>query len=281
MPVLPFSGPVPSPGVSDGFGPCAPWDPIWSCTELPAGSEAISGDMLQAATEILWARTGMRYDQCVLTIRPCRKSCYGESWPFDGSWWQVGTVYPRPVLFDGNWYNIACGSCPGDCSCSRVEEVILPSPVTQIIEVKVDGAVLPSTAYRLDNWRKLIRIDGNMWPICNDLNKADTEEGTWSVTLMYGEPVPTVGRMAVAELAYQLILACVDPSCCTLPGNVVTQLSRQGVTIDFLDPSDLFRNNRLGLLLSDQFIDMANPNNLRQRSRVFDPDAPSVRIAGS
>lgn len=279
MPVLPFGGPVPSPSPSEGFGPCEAWEPLWDCAVLPTGSEAISGTMVQAATEILWARTGMRFDQCVITVRPCRRSCFGEQWPFSGSWWEVGTMYPRPVLFDGNWYNVACGDCGDSCSCTRVEEVILPGPITLINTVKVDGVTLPASAYRLDDWRRVVRIDGGSWPICNDLNKADTEEGTWSIQATYGEPVPVLGRLAVGELALQLIYKCLGMDCCVLPQEV-QQLTRQGVTIEYLDPQQLFSANRIGLTICDQFIDAYNPYGVRQKPQVYSLDSPRPRITG-
>jgi hypothetical protein len=195
-------------------------------------------------------------------------------------WWELGTPwYPTPVLFDGNWYNIACGSCQGDCSCTRIEQIVLPGPITSITEVKIDGDVLSSNDYRLDDWRKITRLDG-LWPICNDLNKPDTEEGTWSVSLVYGQPVPTMGRMAVGELAYQLILACMGDDCCVLPYRI-QQLARQGVSIDFPDVSQLMDVNRLGLQFCDMFLDAGNPYGLRSRSEVYNIDAPSPTIAGS
>lgn len=279
MPVIPLP-PVPTPGMGgDGFGPCAAWEPIW-CVDLPTGSEAISGHMVLAATELLWAKTGMQFDACQLTIRPCRRDCYGQSWPFDQSWWEINS-WPRPVFFNGNWYNMTCGNCGDNCSCTRVEEVLLPGPISSIDQVKVDGVVLTAGVdYRLDDWRKLIRLDGGIWPICNDLNLADTEVGTWSVTATWGTPVPTLGRLAVGELALQFIYACLGMDCCILP-QTVQQLTRQGVSIEFLDPQLVFDSNRVGLQMSDMFISTYNPDSLRAPSMVYNIDSPRPRITGT
>lgn len=287
MPVIPLPSSIPSPSDAEGFGPCAAWEPIW-CVDLPTSASEISGHAVQMATEILWARSGMKFDQCTLTIRPCRQDCWGGGeFPYGGFWWQMGTLYPQPALINGNWYNLTCGSCTGDCSCATLSEILLPGPVTAINEVKVDGVALDSTDYRLDDWRKLVRLDGELWPLCNNLNLDDDEEGTWSVTLTYGVPVPTSGRMAVGELAYQLILACLGDSCCLLPYNV-QQIARQGVTIKYPDMSDLFgmdRNgrvtNRIGLQYCDLFLDAVNPYGLRQSSQVYAIDGSTPRIAGS
>lgn len=284
MPVIPLPS-IPSPSGSEGFGPCAAWEPIW-CVDLPTSATEISGHAVQMATEILWARSGMRYDQCMLTVRPCRQDCF-DAGNFGGFWWQLGTTYPTPALISGNWYNLTCGSCSGDCSCTTVSEILLPGPVTAINSVKVDGVALASSAYRLDDWRKLVRLDGELWPLCNDLNLADTEEHTWSVSLTYGQPVPTSGRMAVGELAYQLILACLGDSCCLLPYSV-QQIARQGVTIKYPDVSELFGKtrsgmpvNRIGLQFCDLFLDASNPEGLRQASQVYTIDGSNPRIAGS
>ena len=279
MPVLPLGGNVPSPTPADGFGPCAAWEPIW-CGELPTGSEAISGHMLDAATEILWSKTGMQFDACQLTIRPCRRDCFGQSWPFDQGWWEINS-WPRPVFFNGTWYNITCGNCGDNCSCSRVEEVFLPGPISSIDVVKVDGVTLTSGVdYRLDDYRKLVRLGGEMWPICNDLNLADTQPGTWSVTATWGTPVPKLGQIAVGELALQLIYACLGMDCCALP-QTVQQLTRQGVTIEYLDPQKVFESNRIGLQFSDMFIAAYNPDQLRSASTVYSIDSPQPRITGT
>lgn len=283
MPVIPEN--PPAPNVLDGFGPCEAWEPIW-CVELPTASAAISGHAVQMATEILWARTGMIFDQCTLTIRPCRQDCWGnDGWP--GGWWQLGAPYPMPALINGSWYNITCGSCSGDCSCTTVSEILLPGPVTSINKVKVDGDTLSKSAYRLDDWRKLVRLDGQMWPTCNNLNLSAQNVGTWSVNLTYGIPVPTMGRMAVGELAYQLILACLGDDCCKLPYQV-QQITRQGVSIKYPDISEMFGmsrdgrvSNRLGLQYCDMFIDAANPYGLRQRSEVYKIDQASARITNT
>lgn len=280
---------MPAPTVTtttDFFGPCQTWEPLW-CVTLPTGSEAISGYAVQMATQILWAKTGMQFDQCTLRIRPCRQDCWGGGeWPYGGGWWQLGSLYPQPALIEGNWYNLTCGSCGDTCSCTSLSQITLPGPVTTIDQIKIDGSVLSTSEYRLDDFRKLVRING-MWPLCNDLNLYDSEPGTWSITLTYGKPVPTMGRMAVGELAHQIILACMGDDCCKLPYQVQT-VTRQGVTIKYPNITDLFGMrdsgiipNRLGLYFSDMFIDAANPSGLRAYSRSYSIDQPAARITNT
>lgn len=259
--------------------PCAGWTPVWTCA-LPTGAGPISGIALAAAASVLDDLTGHQYGVCQMTIRPCRRECYEGLWDARGMWWEWGT-WPRPLFYRGAWSNITCGGgCIGTCSCTSISEVLLPSPVSGIGQVKIDGSVLPASAYRVDDYRKLIRVDGNEWPICQELNKADTEVGTWSVTFNVGMPLPPLGQMALGELALQFIKLLLCDKSCMLP-KPVQSLSRQGVTMNFLDPTQVFPAGRVGLYLSDLFIGTVNPGGLRSRSRVFDVDGDSWRIAGT
>lgn len=259
-------------------GPCSPWDPIWCCT-LTAASASITGDALMAATEVLYQLSGQRFDICQFTVRPCRRECtetqgWGGAWGAWGGgagWWEWGGYWPRPALIGGAWFNLTCGGCSGSCSCTEISEALLPSPVASIVSVKLDGQTLPASGYRVDDYRKLVRLGGQHWPICQDLNLADTEPNTWSVTLTVGESVPTIGRRAVGELACEIIKQCTGQAC-ALPRNA-TQISRQGITIDFDTLTDLLKNGLIGLTWSDLFISTYNPRRLPSAPKVYDVDA--------
>ena len=257
--------------------PCGWGNPIFTC-DISTLNPAVTGVAKIAATEILNARTGYQFGPCQMTIRPCRKDCYDmDVWPYGstGLYWQWG-MWPRPFWYNGVWYNLTCGQCTTGCSCSVISEALLPAPVNQIVQVKVDGAVLPTSAYRLDDYRKLVRL-GGMWPICNDLSKADTEVGTWSVTLTIGMDVPQLGLIALGELTEQISrLLCADEAC-VLP-KPTQQIIRQGVTMNFLDPTEIFANGQIGLYLTDMFISAMNPNHLQSRSGVYSPDSEWYRI---
>ena len=134
-------------------GPCEAWSPIW-CVNLPLSTAAVSGDALMAATEVLWAKSGRQFDECIFTIRPCRKEC------FDIPWWDDMHSYPQPYQYAGQWYNLGCGGCPGTCSCTILHSVELPGPVATIIEVKVDGTPLVTGSYVVYDGHLLLRTDG-------------------------------------------------------------------------------------------------------------------------
>lgn len=277
---MPVINPVPQAGAPAGdgadFGPCENWPVTLVCDVDPA-SAPITGIAVSMATDILWSLTGMRFGLCNVTLRPCRRECFGTAFldglePFTDR-------YPRPALINGQFFNLACGGCPGTCSCSLVSEFVLPSPVHSIVEIKIDGAPMPTGSYRLDNNRLVVRTDGGEWPLCNDLSLDSTEAGTWSVTATFGEVIPDGASLAMGALVCEIIRAA-NGEDCRLPAGL-TQLIRQGVTLNFPDPGELFRNGRTGIWLVDAFVSAWNPYNLRQKSRVYSPDHIGVRRAGT
>jgi hypothetical protein len=264
-----------------GTVPCEAWDVIWPC-DLTGIGPTVTGQALQAASEVLWALTGQRFGLCSQTLRPCRRECQGMLWPAGSSIWPniaPGMTYPLPFWWNGQWLNLTCGSCTTDCSCSSVSEVTLPAPVYDIVTVKIDGVVVTG-GYRVDDNRLLVKTNGTEWPLCNDLSKNDTEVGTWSVTARFGETLPTLGKMAVGELACEFIKAIQNDDSCALP-QPVQSVARQGVSITYLDANEAFAQGRVGLRIADMFISTYNPGALRQRARVYNVDGAGIRRAGT
>lgn len=257
---------------------CQPWPYI--CASFSAASAAITGSALQIASDILYKLSGQQFGICTFTARPCRRDCYGNSWPFDGgNWWQWGGMWPRPVLFDGAWYNITCGSCSGTCSCGPLEEAWLPGPVNSIVQVKIDGQLLSPSAYRVDDFRKLVRTDGQRWPVCQNLTADDSQPGTWSVTAAIGQAVPELGALAVGELMRDIVAGCPTGNC-ALPSNATT-ISRQGLVIDLVTYQEMLQHGLLGLRWCDTFISTYNPNRLQAAPQVYDVDGESWRRTGT
>lgn len=256
------------------FGPCADWPVYWTCTDVTTASPALTGYAAAMATRVLWSLSGRRFGTCEVTLRPCRRQCY-DNWPWGWTEWDR-SVLGSSVWSDYRfWFPLSCGTCQTGCSCGTVAEAVLPSPVNRIVQVKVDGTPLVTGAYRVDNNRLLVRTDGQQWPLCNDLAKADTEVGTWSVTAAYGEDIPEGAALAMGELACEIIKAGTGKDCRLPPG--VTQLVRQGVTIQYPDVGQLLREGRTGLYLVDMFLASENPDGLKSRARVYSVDHPSVR----
>jgi hypothetical protein len=259
-------------------GPCENWPPL--CDDFPVATLPEQQDLidqaLQAATEALWERTHRRFGLCTITLRPCREECAN---PPAGWANYSGYGWPFPVLDRGTWINLGCRACAGGCSCTILSEVRLPSPVAEIVEVKVDGVALDPAGYRVDDWRWLINLDGE-WPTCQDLTLADTEVSTFSVTASYGEQVPTLGSLAVGQLATAIHKGCTGASDCPLPQATVRQITRQGVTKVFFDAATAFKGGQIGLYYPDLFIATYNPGG-RRRAKLYDIDRASARNAGS
>jgi hypothetical protein len=266
----------------EGDGPCATW-PLAGCSEFPDDVTAWDELMyvsVEVATELLWRLTAGRYGLCEETVRPCRRAPRAMTGVADGAGWM-------PVLDDGRWLNLTCG-CPREvlrtgCGCDDVPQVRLPGPVTlddaHPITVTVDGVVLPSTAWRLDEPGWLVRVDGQRWPLRQRLDQPTTAEGTWSITYWRGTPVPIAGQMATARYAAEWWRSCTGQDC-ALPKRVQT-ISRQGVTYTLIDPRDYLDAGRTGVSAVDQWLAAVNPDSHREPSAVYSPDAARYRQARS
>ena len=259
-------------------GPCSNWEPLW-CGELSAAAQAATGDAVTLATEVLWQLTGQRFGLCEVTLRPCRNSCADGYGTLDDWWSGVGISPflsgggPRPWWSNGVWYNV-CGGCTGGCSCTSLEEALLPAPTREVVDVRLDGVVLNPSQYRVDENRKLVRTDGGVWPMCQDMSLSDDQPGTWAITITVGEDVPVLGRRAVADLAAEFAKDCAGEEC-EVPYDV-TSLTRQGVTLDFGNPNNQ-RVDPLVRLLSLRvvrlFLATYNPYGLQRRGKAYDVNA--------
>lgn len=263
--------------MSADFGPCEDWPVYWIC-DVSAESPALTGYAVAMATRVLWKLSGMQFGTCTTTLRPCRRDCYGD-WPWGWTEWNAGWRGSEIWSDFRYWFPLTCGSCSSDCSCTELSEVLLPSPVSQVVSVKLDGTPMATGSYRVDNNRLLVRTDGQRWPFCNDLSKNDTEAGTWSVTASYGQDIPEGAALAMGELACEILKAGKGQDCRLPPG--VTQLVRQGVTIQYPDVGQLLKEGRTGLYLVDLFLASENPDGIKQRGRFYSVDHPSQRRAGT
>lgn len=272
---------------------CSPWATIADlCPPCDSGDydEQTMAGHLQVASDILFHLSGRQFaGSCQDVARPCARSLVMDHGrPFHGGFGGAG-YYPGPWL-GGDYSQYGFCSCNRTerSGCSSVPEITLGVyPLTGIVEVKIDGAVVDPTTYRIDDNRWLVRTtDSNGqplgWPCCQDAQKDSSQPGTWEVTFTYGTPAPPGGVRACAELACQLALAC-DPSkagSCSLPQRV-TQVTRQGMTAIVLDPFAFLDKGKTGLFGVDLWLESINPTGLRRRSIVSSPDiSKRVRRAG-
>lgn len=236
---------------------CA-WTPDPSC--LGKAWDDLEPDVqeraLLLATSSLLTLTYNRVGTCPVTIRPCP-----QERPCGCSW--------SPVLYGSVWYN----TCPCRSACDALGEVVLPGPVGYIERLMVDGVEMDpdSGDWRLDEGNILVWQGEGPSPIpaTQDLNKPDTEPGTWSITYSRSYPVGRDGRLAVALLAMEFAKACQPAKKCSLPRGV-TSVVRNGVS--FTIEAGLFPGGLTGIDIVDQFIlKWAPAGSPTINAYVFDP----------
>jgi hypothetical protein len=264
--------------------------PILTCgaTKLDELEPEVREEVEAMAIDMLWNLTGQRFGQCAVTVRPCRRKCYPGDW---SPYWPIITRGSGPLLDDtdvtlttdtghlltddsvGYVIGAHCGRCRGECGCTHVSEVLLPSPILEVQEVLLDGESLDLTAVRVDDYARLVRLDGE-WPWCQDLNVADNEVGAWAITYIRGEAVPAGGGLIAGSLAIELAKAFCNDKSCRLPKRVNT-IDRQGITIAFIDNFRDLEAGRTGVWEVDSWV--ANQNNRRTENTVNSPDLQTVR----
>lgn len=256
---------------------CTP-ETDWGCAD-PAWVDDLPDEVKERAEQLAWstlqALTGYRLAVCPVTVRPCAARCIDGTWadaPVTGS---SGTFVPG-LNMSGKWVN-SCGCRSTDCSCAPLSIAKLIGPVGRIAEVRVDGAVLDPTAYRVDNGYELVRLDGGVWPVCQDMTKPVTEPGTFAVSYYMGVAPDNIASFAAGLLAVEYAKACTGKKC-ALPANVVG-ITRQGVSIEV--QAGLFPGNSSGIQAVDAYVFTLNPHGLRSAPRVSSPDfnRPRMRTA--
>lgn len=265
--------PVPAPPPA---GPCT-WevdtscDPRWPSYPLPVQQRAV-----QLATEIMWAFSGHRFGLCELTIRPCRQPIRcgraGFSWGGYGPYGSNDLLNPY-VGADGLWRNGGCGGCAGECGCSKLCKIALDGPIYKVTEILTQGGVVPDTAWVVYNATaipQIVRTDGGCWLDCQDLSQPDNAAEALAVTYLKGTPVPAAGRAAAGILASEIAKSCTAQAC-RLPTRV-SQMVREGLTFNMIDPLAMFKQGRVGIPEIDMWLASVNPASIVRPMGVFSPD---------
>lgn len=209
------------------------------------------------ATQTLRNLTGRAVGGCPITVRPASAACYG--------------LYATSLL---NPFVNGAGQWVNGCTDSATS-LVLPGPIGRVDEVKIDGVVLPPTAYRIDNSRYLVRLDGDLWPTTQDLSKADTEAGTFSVTYLKAWPVDGLGSYVAGLLACEFAKAMTPNAKCALPKGVVS-IVRQGISMEI--PSGAFPDGLTGIREVDAYVSSYNPHRLKMQPEVLSPDQRRFRV---
>jgi hypothetical protein len=223
---------------------CEEWPVAWPCQT--AGVDPVLLDAAQSlAGQLLWALSGYRIGRCTYreSFRPALTGDCG---------------YPYKDVH-GNWQNN--GHRGGECC--RV--LLSHRPVDTITEVIDAGAIVDPVDYSLEgSW---LRRRGQCWTTslpCNDPELI--------VTYQSGVGFPPGTASAVGEVACEYLSALQgDP--CRLPSRA-TSITRQGVTVT-LDTSDAFiKRGRIGLPVTDAWLETVVGIGPRVPSQVYSPDLP-------
>lgn len=224
----------------------------------------------QAASEYVWAISGRQFGACSVTVRPCRPSCFDAHYGAAAPWWWDGVSWPTGPW--GWWgLGVGCGCASAVCSCTSTPFVTLPGWVSNVLEVTIDGEVLPSgTGWLLYDGYKLARVDGGEWPTCQDWSVPASGVGAWAVTVQAGPEVPALGLLAAGEVACEIVKACTPGLECTLPSGL-RSITRSGVTKVFFDPTELAKGGVTGLASVDRFLQAVNPSGISMPAAIWDP----------
>ena len=259
---------------------CYPDGTDWSCAYSPEDIALLDPAVKERSEALAWstlsALTGYRVSLCPITIRPCTQGCQRHTWytapVYAGN--VEGTGVYGPYISGGQWFN-GCGCAgPSDCSCTALCEVILPNEVGDIVEVWLDGVILPPDAYRVDNGRKVVLVNGECFPTCQDMENNDPASGGAWITYYPGVAPNDLLKYAAGVLANEFYLACSGKEC-RLP-NGVTNIARAGMTMTV--QTGLFADNVTGITEVDAIIRIYNPYGLKARPRVMSPDRARGRI---
>jgi hypothetical protein len=222
--------------------------------------------LLLRASEILYYLSGRRWLGLGCTETATLRSVDGNgTWPYHPSWgscpcWSYGTWQGQYLYPPG--MNVHLGHFQGPVALQ------LPmSPIGAVTEVREDGVLLASFAYRVSRSGWVTRLDGRSWNTCMD---------TTTITYTYGEPPPGGGVDAAVELGIELA-AYGRGEQCAWP-RTVTSVSRQGLSMEIANPLDFIADGRTGLPGVDMWLGAVNPQARGQRGRVWSPDIPTAHL---
>ncbi|MGO1566462.1 MAG: hypothetical protein ACTHXC_00430 [Brachybacterium sp.] len=268
---------------------CYPADTDWSCKFNEAKLDELRNDpvtlaRLERSEMLAWyslaSLCAYQVGVCPTVVRPCAVGCIpGGTWVTAVAGSTSGAGMPsmniggsfNPHISGGVWLN-SCGCRSSkDCSCSSIDEVILPGPVGSIESVEIDGVTIDPTLYRVDNGNRLVAVsDELVWPSCQNMSAPAGDPDTFIVTYYRGAAPNDMTRAAAGVLAAEFYDACSGKNC-RLPRGV-TNVARNGVTYEV--ESHLFESGSTGIPEVDAVIRIYNPYRMKSAPRILSPDGP-------
>jgi hypothetical protein len=258
---------------------CYPPGTDWGCAYTSEQlaemwADPVTAARMERSEALAWmqlaALTADQVGVCPITVRPC-----AAGWQPYRTWYAStvrgdGGLAPY-IGSDGQWTN-ACGHSAGDCSCSRISEVRLPGPVGAILGVWVDGVIVDSAAYRVDDGMHLVRTDGDDWPVCQDMSQGPREVGAFSVTYYHGAAPDPISLWMAGLLAVEYYKACTADKSCRLPARLQS-VARQGVTYQVAFEED----GTTGVREIDDYVRRLNPYRLKTPPTISVPRSRAAR----
>lgn len=240
-------------------------------TDLGGVDLTLIDQLCMVASTWLWRATGRQYPgPGTVTVRPVPP------------WGRLGQGLTAET-FDSHTGGFL-GGCGGRGE--YASEILLGHhPVRTVSQVVIEGQILSPSAYRIDDARWLVRLDGQSWPIWQDWSKASGPSvggaATWEVSLTWGEDPPPDGIFAAQILTGHLALAATSSGQCRLP-NRVQSVVRQGTSMLLVDPTMLLAGGMWGIAEVDMFVHAVNPAHLMAPATMTSPDVGrAIRRAGT
>jgi hypothetical protein len=240
---------------------------------------AICAETAYAASEILYIRSGRVYTGVCgpVTIRPVSRPVDVDTrvWLNGGGSWGWGASWGS-----ASYYGLGVGAVVPHFGNNEPPTVVLGAyPVREIVQVLIDGVLIPPDEYELRDYKTLVRIRptaGSVpterygWPSSQIQDLPDTQEGTFSITYTYGQDPGLGGINACKALAQVLVLPRFGDT--THYPQRLQSISRQGVSAAVTDVIDILNKGMLGIYEVDSWLSSVNPGKAVRQSSVWSPD---------
>jgi hypothetical protein len=226
---------------TDGLPACTPWPISWPCDVAQVDQERLDAAH-SLASQLLWAMSGYRLGVCLYreAFRPAGSGACGV--PYKDS--------------NGNWRN---NGRQGECC-----RILLTHRPVAAIESVVDGGVTLTP----DDWMlegSWLRRRNGCWTAAFPCDDPEV-----LVAYRAGAPFPPGTGLAVGEVACEY-LSAFDDKPCRLPSRA-TSITRQGVTVTLASASEFLDRRRIGLPITDAWLEATVGAGPRVASRVYSPD---------
>lgn len=281
---VPRSGPC-SPWVDGAAVEARPWvkeaaAKLREKASLAEGElEAMCAEAATAASEFLYEESGRIFSgECgAVTIRPVERPIDADSRSWGSRLSPLGWFASWGLAASYGTLNPGVMSHYGS---TEPPELTLPYPVREILEVTIDGIVIPPAEYELRDFQTLVRMRPEPastptarygWPTSQRQDLTLGNVGTFGVTFMFGNDPPQNGRIAARKLAEYLVVPQLGDA--TKYPRRVTSITRQGVSTGVTDIINVMqKTGSTGIYEVDLFLRSVNPNKLQRQGAVWSPD---------